>query len=381
MSVSERFMMLPNDIRRYGATQDPGSNSACVAVRAAFADGHRSVYVPPGEWEHTTVIGLSSGQTLYGDGEASVLRYTSETASAAILISSDGGREETILRDLKIVGARSEPLHGILVNDGAFVAIKRVAIEGAPGELSFSAAAITLYGHCETVRIKHCKASWLGGHGVSITGPQGSDGSFPVKISDCYLNANRGYGVCVVGDQKSVVHVVDNVIQGNSLGGIYAEVLWASRITGNHFENADGVAPDSEATLVRIGKGLTSPALQNCPQAIVLSSNIFAVKRARCAVDISCYSSTTRTVDGVCIEGNFITGGQAVDCVDAAIKLTGVFSGVRIVANHAHGPFASKLVKYYDSLLDEADPGFYQHAHVVQSADGWLLTSKGVLSF
>src|SRR6185295_13511768 len=87
------------------------------------------------------------------------------------------------------------------------------------------------------------------GDGIRVSGPAGAAGLW---IERNHITGNA-YGINQMVPQGAYPatnwQVSNNVIEGNVQGGIRADVVIASSITGNHFENNAGANP----SLVQIG--------------------------------------------------------------------------------------------------------------------------------
>ncbi|MGH9936263.1 MAG: hypothetical protein ACREAM_08455, partial [Blastocatellia bacterium] len=126
------------------------------------------------------------------------------------------------------------------------------------------------------IRIINGEIWFCAGDGIRVSGPGGAAGLW---IERNHISGNA-YGVNQTipsGSYPSTnFQIKNNVIEGNTAGAINAEVLYASSITGNYFENIDG----STAPLVRI-------ANRGFAQGLNISENLFGGKGAAYNIDMN----------------------------------------------------------------------------------------------
>lgn len=115
---------LPSDIvnvKAYGATGD-GSTNDTTALQAAIdaaAANNGSVYIPPGEYKHTTLLTITEGcRLIVGAGmENSVLK---PTGCSGFQVTSTGcAGTRFFLRDFGVTGDDSGAHHGIYVHSNS----------------------------------------------------------------------------------------------------------------------------------------------------------------------------------------------------------------------------------------------------------------------
>ena len=126
------------------------------------------------------------------------------------------------------------------------------------------------------IRIIDGEIWFCAGDGIRISGP---GGAAAVWIERNHITGN-GLGVNQVlpnGAWPSTnFQINNNVIEGNINGAIQAEVLYASSISGNYFENIDG----SSAVPIRI-------ANNGFAQGLKISHNLFGGKKAPYNIDMN----------------------------------------------------------------------------------------------
>lgn len=89
----------------YGAVGDDATDNATAiqnAINAAVSAGVRAVYVPPGTYRISTALTASSGITIFGRGETSVIKQTSTTAN---LITASAGTYTVALYSMTLRGS------------------------------------------------------------------------------------------------------------------------------------------------------------------------------------------------------------------------------------------------------------------------------------
>lgn len=132
------------------------------------------------------------------------------------------------------------------------------------------------------------------GDGIRISGPGGAVGLWIERnhITGNDLGVNQ---VIPQGAWPSTnIHINNNnnVIEANYQGAIQAQVLYASSIRGNYFENIDG----SNATMVRIAEN-------GYAQRLDISENLFGGKKAQFNIDMNGPADVTGTIRNNVIAG------------------------------------------------------------------------------
>jgi hypothetical protein len=241
-------------VKDFGAVGDGVTNDT-VAVQLAINSNAKAVYFPNGTYLCSQIT-LVSGQTLYGDGAASVIKYNSGAALLYGLSASAGTYLEDIcIRDLKLLGivatsGFSEFIHNINVNGVRNFVVENCQIVGFQGD--------GIYLGANTDNTRH---------------------NFNVRISGCVIDG-------VNKDNRNGVSVIDGTnvrIEGNTFQNItrssmpgpvdiepnnVANVLLDISVVGNTFRNSDGA---NGMVSVVIASTLTTP-----PSGFVISNNTMA---------------------------------------------------------------------------------------------------------
>jgi hypothetical protein len=261
----------------YGAKGD-GTTDNTAALQNAINAGY-AVMIPEGIFNFSDTITLKKDSILVGVGKKSILRYSGTGVALRESEGSyQGGYDNLKLMNFTLTTSNYSQT-GIELTNNYQVTISGVYIDGAGG--GFRTAGIHLIGGTEAtnsavIRIIDGEIWFCAGDGVRLSGP---GGTAAIWIERNHITGN-GLGVNQVlpnGAWPSTnFQINNNVIEGNINGAIQAEVLYASSITGNYFENI----ANSSAVPVRI-------ANNGYAQGLTISGNLFGGKSAPYNIDMN----------------------------------------------------------------------------------------------
>jgi hypothetical protein len=266
-----------HNIKTLGAVDD-GATDNSAALQAAINAGH-AVMIPEGTFNFSTTLLLRKDSVIVGVGKRSVLRYT----GAGVALREPEGSYVNGYDNLKLINftltTSSNSQTGIELTNNYQVTMDGLYING--NSSGFRTAGINIIGGSPTtnsaiIRIINGEIWLCAGDGVRISGP---GGAAAVWIERNHITGNAfGVNQTLPGSNYPSVNlqVKNNVIEGNVSGGVNAEILYASSITGNYFENIAG----SNVTLVRI-------ANQGFAQGLNISDNLFGGKAASYNIDMN----------------------------------------------------------------------------------------------
>ncbi|HKX29244.1 MAG TPA: glycosyl hydrolase family 28-related protein [Blastocatellia bacterium] len=291
-------------------------NSAVLqqAINAGFA-----VMVPEGTFNFSSTLTLKKDSIIVGVGKKSILRYTGTGVALREPVGSyQGGYDNLKLMNFTLTTSSASQT-GIELTNNYQVTINGLYIDGGGG--GFRTAGIHIIGgtaatNSAIIRITDGEIWFCVGDGIRVSGPGGAAGLW---IERNHITGN-GLGVNQVlpsgAFPSTNFQIRNNVIEGNLNGAIQAEVLYASSITGNYFENID----NSVAVLVRI-------ANNGFAQGVTITENLFGGKNAPYNIDMNGPADVTgviannvfagasisavriNTARGVVIENNTIDAG------------------------------------------------------------------------
>jgi hypothetical protein len=260
-----------------GAKGD-GTTDNTAVLQAAINKG-ASLMIPEGVFNFSGTLTLKKDGTIFGVGKKSILRYTGTgTAMREPQGAYQGGYDNLKLMNFTLT-TNSSSQTGIELTNNYQVTMSGVFIDGAT--MGFATAGIHIIGstnatNSAVIRITDGEIWLCVGDGIRVSGPGGSAGLW---IERNHITGN-GLGVNQIipsGAWPSTNwQINNNVIEANYKGAIQAQVLYASSIRGNYFENIDG----SDATMVRIGE-------KGYAQGIDISENLFGGKKAQYNIDMN----------------------------------------------------------------------------------------------
>jgi hypothetical protein len=291
------------NIITYGAVGD-GVTDNSVALQNALSAGY-AVLIPEGTFNFSATLTLKKDSLIMGVGKKSILRYT----GTGVALREPEGSYTNGYDNLKLLNftltTNTASQTGIELTNNYQVTLSGLYIDGGFGGfltagihiVSVSAAA-----NSAVIRIVDGEIWLCAGDGIRVSGPAGAAGLW---IERNHITGNA-YGINQMVPQGAYPatnwQIINNVIEGNLQGGIKAEVLIASSITGNHFENSAG----ANQVLVQIGsKGFA--------QGLNISNNTFGGQGAQYNIDLNSLADVT----GV-IAGNMF-GGASVAAIRAPI--------------------------------------------------------------
>jgi hypothetical protein len=289
-------------VKDFGAVGDGVANDT-AAVQLAINSGAKAVYFPNGTYLCSQIT-LVSGQTLYGDGPTSIIKYNS---GAALLygLSASGATylEDVQIRNLQLlgVGAFSEFIHLINVNGARDFVVENCQLIGFQGDGIYLGAFTDNTRHNVNVRISGCLFDGVNKdnrNAVSVI-----DGTNVRIEGNTFQNVSR----------SSMPGPVD--VEPNNV----ANVLLDISVVGNTFRNSDGAngmvsvviaytlttAPSGFVIANNTMAGSTQYAVNlrifndyATPQNIVISNNT-----STCPGFLRCYPF----VRGMTVSGNAVT--------------------------------------------------------------------------
>ncbi|HKX27612.1 MAG TPA: glycosyl hydrolase family 28-related protein [Blastocatellia bacterium] len=273
------------NIVSFGAKGD-GKTDNSAALQKAIDAGY-AVLVPEGVFNFSSTLTLKKDSSILGVGKRSVLRYTGTGAAMREPIGSyQGGYDNLKLMNFTLTTS-SASQSGIELTNNYQVTLSGLFIDGA--SVGFKTAGIHIIGgtaatNSAIIRITDGEI-WFCGDGIRVSGPGGAAGLWIERnhISGNNLGINQ---VLPNGAFPSTnFQIKNNVIEGNVNGAIQAQVLYASSITGNYFENID----NSNAVLIRIaGNGFA--------QGIKIDENVFGGKKAQFNIDMNGSADVTGAI-------------------------------------------------------------------------------------
>jgi hypothetical protein len=232
------YAFLPGDVRRYGANTTPGTTNMTVAINNALAANTR-VYLQAGVYFCSAALNLLSGQTLYGDGAASVLQFSNATISNIV----GTGITNTTVRDLKInvTGTGSSAsTGGVLFSACTYCKVERVEFVG----MNWAGVWIKASQNC-IVRGCHF-------HGFTSTNQDAADVCIYNSTGDAasasynIVESNEMFGGCDYGllcqAASGTLIPSNNIVRGNRVGqhAAYGLVFYNNAPTHDGFNTAEG---------------------------------------------------------------------------------------------------------------------------------------------
>lgn len=283
----------------YGGKGD-GTTDNTAALQSAIDAGY-AVMIPEGTFNFSGTITLKKDSIIVGVGKKSILRYSgTDVALRESVGSYQGGYDNLKLMNFTLTTSNYSQT-GIELTNNYQVTISGVYIDGAGG--GFRTAGIHIIGgtaatNSAVIRIIDGEIWFCVGDGIRLSGP---GGVAAIWIERNHITGN-GLGVNQVlpdGAWPSTnFQINNNVIEGNKSGAIQAEVLYASSITGNYFENID----NSSAVPVRI-------ANNGYAQGLTISGNLFGGKSAAYNIDMNGPADITGTI------ANNMFGGASIAAI------------------------------------------------------------------
>lgn len=260
-----------------GAVAD-GSTDNSAALQNAINSGH-AVMIPEGVFNFSSTLTLRKDSIIVGVGQKSILRYTGNAAA----MQEPEGSYSNGYDNLKLMNftltTNSNSTAGIELANNYQVTLSGLFIDG--GLTGFRTAGIHIIGgtpatNSAIIRITDGEIWFCVGDGIRVSGPGGAAG---VWIERNHISGNAiGVNQMIPDGRYPATNfqIKNNVIEGNIQGAIQAQVLYASSITGNYFENIDS----SNVALVRI-------ATNGFAQGLNISENLFGGKSAQYNIDMN----------------------------------------------------------------------------------------------
>lgn len=265
------------NIAALGAIGDGATDNSSV-LQNAVNSGH-AVMIPEGVFNFSTTLTLKKDSIIVGVGKKSVLRYTGNGAA----MREPEGSYVNGYDNLKLINftltTSSNSTTGIELTNNYQVTMNGLFIDG--GLVGFRTAGIHIIGgtaatNSAIIRITDGEIWFCTGDGILISGPAGGAG---VWIERNHISGNAWGVNQTVPDGKypaTNFQINNNVIEGNLQGAIQAQVLYASSITGNYFENIDNFSNP----IIRI-------ATNGFAQGLNISENLFGGKKSQFNIDMN----------------------------------------------------------------------------------------------
>ncbi len=269
-----------------GAKGDGITDNSAV-LQNAINSGY-AVLIPEGRFNFNSTLTLRKDSSIFGIGKKSILCYTGN----GVAMREPEGSYVNGYDNLKLMNftltTNSYSTAGIELTNNYQVTLSGLFIDGAT--VGFRTAGIhiigsTPYTNSAIIRITDGEIWLCVGDAIRVSGPGGGAGIWIERnhISGNLLGINQ---VIPSGSWPSTnFQINNNVIEGNLQGAIQAEVLYASSITGNYFENIDG----SNASLIRI-------ANNGFAQGLNISENLFGGKSAQFNIDMNGWADVTGVI-------------------------------------------------------------------------------------
>jgi hypothetical protein len=289
------------NIITYGAVGD-GTTDNSVALQRAF-DAGRAVLIPEGVFNFSATLTLRKDSLIMGVGRKSILRYI----GTGVALREPEGSYTNGYDNLKLLNftltTTTPALTGIELTNNYQVTLSGLYIDGAFA--GFKTAGIHILSanvaaNSAVIRIVDGEIWGCVGDGIRVSGPAGAAGLW---IERNHITGNA-YGVNQITPTGAYPatnwQIVNNVIEGNLQGGIRADVLIASSITGNHFENST----NANQILVQIGsKGFA--------QGLKISNNTFGGQAAQYNIDLNSLADVTGLISGNMFAGASVAAVRA----------------------------------------------------------------------
>jgi hypothetical protein len=289
------------NVLSFGAIGD-GATDNSAALQKAIDAGH-AVIIPEGTFNFSATLTLRKDSLIMGTGRKSILRYT----GTGVAMREPEGSYVNGYDNLKLLNftltTNTTSQTGIELTNNYHVTLSGLYIDG--GFVGFRTAGVHIVSasaaaNSAVIRIVDGEIWLCVGDGIRVSGPAGAAGLW---IEHNHITGNA-YGINQMTPQGAYPptswQIINNVIEGNIQGGIKAEVLHASSIAGNHFENSAG----NSATLVCIGtKGYA--------QGLNISNNIFGGQAAQYNIDMNSLADVTGLISGNTFAGASVAAIRA----------------------------------------------------------------------
>ena len=323
---------LPGDIRRYGADPTGVQNSSSALTNALLSNS--SVYISAGAYlfAQQSPFAVGSGQTVYGDGIASVCTFLYNAGN-----------------NLQASGAT-----------GAAIRRLKIKVSGS-AETGYIGAVAFIHG-CSRCIVEECDVSGVSGCGVYIenssecfvrsnffhefrTGNHDQADVFIRGVSTtgsgctyCIVDGNECFGggwhgvACLTGSSAGRAFNTYCTISNNRVGqhscygiveysGFAAVDPTSIKIVGNYIENIQGteLSNSSGAGIYSVGAGgdvIANNVIRNC----CVRTTIEGLAPAGIGISITTSSMTPVTVTGNIVSGlTKFSGILAVSCAGAVL--------------------------------------------------------------
>jgi hypothetical protein len=265
------------NIAALGAIGD-GATDNSAFLQNAINSGH-AVMIPEGVFNFGATLTLKKDSIIVGVGKRSVLRYTGN----GVAMREPEGSYVNGYDNLKLMNftltTSSNSTTGIELTNNYQVTMNGLFIDG--GLIGFRTAGIHIIGgsaatNSAIIRITDGEIWFCTGDGILISGPAGGAG---VWIERNHISGNAWGVNQTIPDGKypaTNFQIKNNVIEGNLQGAIQAQVLYASSITGNYFENIDNFTNP----IIKI-------ATNGFAQGLNISDNLFGGKKSQFNIDMN----------------------------------------------------------------------------------------------
>lgn len=334
--VPSNFGFPWGDGRRYGSDPTGVSDSTSAINNALSSNG--SVYLITGTYTISSSLTMLSGQTLYGDGSQSLIKYANSDLNAIVMSAVTS----SIVRDIKLQCTGSTGVAdtgGIVIKfNSTACKVERVEIQG----VNWAGVWITGSSYCE---VRNCYFhDFLGNQAdtcdVFITDDGAGVNAANYNIVDsnqCFGGGYFGVGVMqffgTTGLTPNFNTVVNNRIGQHTAYGILLYNVVANTDTynsaiGNYIENIQGtvISNASGAGIYVNGSGgcvIANNTIKNCCVHTTLDT------LAPAGIGIAQGAGSPIALAPVVVSGNFIQDPQNF----YGIKVVGALGGVNISGN------------------------------------------------
>ena len=283
-------------------------------INAAFALSDAVVLCPGTFWIDGMIV-MGSGQSLFGCGAASVLKFKDNIVPGVIplnmIYNSDpvGGNDHITVKNVRLDGNRVNQLAGYDQYGIRFVGVgSGTGATATPGckiqccfvESFNRRSGIRLsYSNNNTVTGNSCQGN--GASGISLTGSSNN------TVTGNICQGNGGYGIGLTGSSNTVT---GNICQGNGASGISLTGSSNNTVTGNICQGNGGygigLTGSSNTVTGNIcqGNGASGISLSNSSNNNTVTGNIC---QGNGASGIFLYEANNNTVTGntICSNGAY----------------------------------------------------------------------------
>ncbi len=281
-------------VRDYGARGD-GVTDDTTAVQAAIATG-KSVYFPAGNYISGQQIITTQGQTVFGEGDLSVITANASGINLFVPRSS-----YITIRDLRLNGVESNgtntsfAVFTAAANPASYLNVENVVVSGATGSVGFNNA-IKFDDSCHYGQVKNCSIERLWGN-----------------------TSGRGYGVLagnVVGCRVTESTMI--ATSGRGRHGIYFSAGCSDSVASGNYLNGfdqEGISQYSTGVQPSCARNVyNSNTLQGCSASNNAASGSIGIYGHSYGCVISNNTITGSGQRGITVDGSGVT-----DCANTLV--------------------------------------------------------------